>query len=586
MAAKPLSLPNVQDPPSLLVQRKARVGVNGPNTLRVPTDSAKDETNLWFKSPPGDLNAQGNPMQPIQKGIEVKYMIDGGSTFQEMTDAMDTATGQNANGILGADHFIYMLNWFANDDFELRIDVPSGGPTPPGGKLQCNSCLHLKLNQADANNVMVRAMFWDQAVSTQNTSAVANIKALKNGAAVLDARGNASLAVVIPLQFGSQHQKILLISGELGLIAFVGGIDFNPDRLNPPTPDPSQLANPGAPVDPFQRPFVVSGNPLHDVHARVRGPAAADLLQIFIQRWNDHPEGQRQNRPPALGGKGPLKTLKALPPQVGPHTVQIGRTFGRVGAAAVGDLPYGFAPGGERTAREIILKAIRNAKKYLYTEDQYFIGNPDLEAALISTLKKPTFQHLTVVLTHFKISDLPAVHQHRRDFIQRLINADPGNAKKIRIFFLRGDDTQPQSVFDAGNEPNTYVHAKIWIADDEFAAIGSVNSNRRSWSHDSEVVAGIYDLGSDVVLKYRLAHMLRIEIWQAHLNMPGAQGAAELSDPVASSVHWLSRPLGARVKPYDINEPGDHFITTPVPLINPIFVPLTAAIFDSIIDPA
>ena len=43
--------------------------------------------------------------------------------------------------------------------------------------------------------------------------------------------------------------------------------------------------------------------------------------------------------------------------------------------------------------------------------------------------------------------------------------------------------------------PHSYVHAKVWIFDDQFAVIASVNTNRRSWTHDSEVAAGISDEG-------------------------------------------------------------------------------------------
>jgi phosphatidylserine/phosphatidylglycerophosphate/cardiolipin synthase-like enzyme len=552
MAASAPSLPNDLTPPSDLVSRKARVGTKGRNTLRMPNDSSKDDTASWFTAPPGNVAVQGNPMNPISTGNEVKYFVDAPATFDEMTDAMDTATGQDNGKFSGKDHFIYLLNWWADDSFELRNDVPSAGS--PG---QCNSCLLLKLRQASARGVTVRAMFWDQQMSSQNDKEVNDINGLPTGAAVLDGRGNEAVPTgvpLIPIRFGSQHQKILCVFGEAGLIAFCGGVDFNTDRV---------VAG-------------GSGSPLHDVHCRVRGPAAADLLQIFVQRWNDHPQGQQHNRPPAMGGKGPLVTLNALPDPAGPQTVQIGRTFGDIGGSGI--KPYGFAAKGERTAREVILAGIRNAKRFLYTEDQYFIGNPQLQAALMTTLAKPTFQHFTVVLTHFKISDLPLVHEKRRNFLQPLMNAAPG---KVRVFFLRG--TGSQSTFDAGQEPHTYVHAKIWIADDEFASIGSVNSNNRSWSHDSEVTAGIYDVGNDAVLTYHMAHKLRIELWQEHLNMGGATGAAELSDGVAAAAQWLAPPAGARIKPYDIHEPGDHHFLGGIPILG---LPIEEALFGTFMDPA
>jgi len=88
--------------------------------------------------------------------------------------------------------------------------------------------------------------------------------------------------------------------------------------------------------------------------------------------------GQKHNQPIALGIKGPLIMLKEMPPSAGPQIVQVGRTFG--------DRNYEFAPGNERTAREIILCAINNAKRFIYIEDQYFVGNPQVEKASCEAL--------------------------------------------------------------------------------------------------------------------------------------------------------------------------------------------------------
>jgi phosphatidylserine/phosphatidylglycerophosphate/cardiolipin synthase-like enzyme len=36
-----------------------------------------------------------------------------------------------------------------------------------------------------------------------------------------------------------------------------------------------------------------------------------------------------------------------------------------------------------------------------------------------------------------------------------------------------------------------YVHAKVCVIDDTWAAVGSDNFNRRSWTHDSEASAAV-----------------------------------------------------------------------------------------------
>jgi len=537
MAASTLSPPNRRDPPESLLIRTAQVGTGVLNTIRVPGDPFEDKRKYWFKKE-FDSGNEKKEMPTIHEGNEVKYLIDGKETFKEMVAAIRTATGISETGEK-ANHFIYILNWWMDKEFELDSDEPGVN-------------LRLLLDQASQKDVMVRAMLWNQQLTTQNSAEVDYINSLDNGAAILDSRGNEDLPPFscvgipfIPMHFGSQHQKVLCVLGEEGLICFCGGIDFNPDRVQE----------------------MGKGSPLHDVHCRIRGPAAADLVHLFIQRWNDHAEGQKHNQPIALGIKGPLITLNEMPPSAGPQIVQVGRTLG--------DRNYEFAPGGERTAREIILCAINNAKRFIYIEDQYFVGNPQVEKALCEALQRG-IQHLTVVLTHYKICDLPLVQDHRRKFIGKLKEAG-GN--RVRIFALCPRDSNGDT-FKEGKVRHTYVHSKIWIMDDEFAVIGSLNTNRRSWSHDSEVAAGIYDTSNDLAMTYHLAHWLRIELWKEHLNLQTPEGSAELADGVASAVHWLDLPSGARVQRYNEEEEGDDHI--PVPILGP---PIEKLIYDKFIDP-
>jgi phosphatidylserine/phosphatidylglycerophosphate/cardiolipin synthase-like enzyme len=96
--------------------------------------------------------------------------------------------------------------------------------------------------------------------------------------------------------------------------------------------------------------------PQHDVHCRIEGPAAWDLLKIFIQRWDDHPIKPSKS---SLLGKG-----EPLPGVKGPVYVQIGRTFGngkrwRGIESAKGNDYYSFAPDGVKTVWGMISHAIK-----------------------------------------------------------------------------------------------------------------------------------------------------------------------------------------------------------------------------------
>jgi phosphatidylserine/phosphatidylglycerophosphate/cardiolipin synthase-like enzyme len=501
MAVDHILPPDPLDPPTRLLHRDIQVGLGVPNSITIPGDPAVDEIGRWFRTGPG--------LPPVHHANnEVRYLIDGPDTFRDMLRSLRTA---NQEG-----HFIYLLNWWVDDQFSLTGG--SGGPT-----------LLSILTEASTHNVMIRAMFWDQkSPPTQNTREVNDITALSHGAAILDDRTAFA---------GSHHQKVLCILGEQGLITYCGGIDFNPDRI-PTAPGSGGGSSGGSSGSSSGG----GGVPLHDVHCRIRGPASMDILQTFIQRWNDHPEGQAFNQ-----SKGALITLQQAVPSRGPHTVQIGRTFGH----GVG---YQFAPNGERTACEVILNAINNARRFIYTEDQYFVGNPDVEAALIHTLQQRSIAHLTILVTDHRISDLPFVVRHRHTFLQRLQAADAGRGR-LRVFTL-WPPGRDERTFSAGLVPHTYIHAKVWIMDDDFAVIGSVNTNRRSWSHDSEITAGIYDASNERIRTYRLAHWLRIKLWQEHMGMTDLEGEAELADGVASSALWLTPPTTARFRPYDFSNLG------------------------------
>ena len=225
--------------------------------------------------------------------------------------------------------------------------------------------------------------------------------------------------------------------------------------------------------------------------------------------------------------------------------MQIGRTYGngKVHRGVAGG--YSFAPKGERTACRMILKAIAEARRFIYIEDQYLVSE-EISQNLVLAL--PTIQHLTILIPHGDITDMQnplrgeygeQVHFRRQQFIAPLRLA---GGSKVGVFFL-----------SPAGAPGTYVHAKMMVIDDEYAIIGSANLNRRSLTHDSESIAGIFDTASD-----SMAKRLRIDLWATHLNMNTAAGRTSLADGVVSVKYWFQKPVGVRppsahVADYDEN---------------------------------
>jgi phosphatidylserine/phosphatidylglycerophosphate/cardiolipin synthase-like enzyme len=201
---------------------------------------------------------------------------------------------------------------------------------------------------------------------------------------------------------------------------------------------------------------------------------------------------------------------------------------------------YAFAPYGEQTARRMILMAISEARRFIYIEEQYLV---EMEASQALQLALRNIQHLTILIPDGSLSDLPQVCYRRQKFIAPLKSI---GGDKVRVFVLT-----PPGAF------HTYVHSKMYIIDDQFTIIGSANCNRRGWTHDSEVVAGILDpVGSE------FARQLRIALWAEHLNLDKADG--RLADGVASADLWLNPPAGARIVRYNENAGIEDVHTDPM----------------------
>jgi len=461
----------------------------------------------------------------LHTGNLVNFLIDGPTTFQEMRRAMLTATG--------AGHYIYLLGWWMCDDFPL---IPPGSPPLTVREL---------FTSRAANGVQIRAMLWDQ-LGTQNTAEVDHINALPAGAAILDNHTFSSF----PVNVGSHHQKVLIVNGSEGLITFCGGIDLNLDRIHDmTTPTTFCGGSSGSSSSGGQ------GSPLHDVHCRIVGPAAWDLLDTFIRRWDAHPDHGAIDADPTKGnllGRSTPRPAPLAPASVGSTggncAIRIARTFNPITPLAAGTTAV-----RERSIRETLTLGIQNAQRFIYMEDQYLVN---MEAAALLNAALSRIEHLTILIAASQISDMPRRWAARLDFINRVTSGPNGH--KVHVFFLATPPNQ------AGTTPvfgsHTYVHAKTWIFDDELAVIGSANCNQRGWTHDSEVGAVIFE---DVNPSGEtFAQRLRMQLWAEHLNV----SPTVVSDGVASASLWTTPPPGARIRPYDPRADTDPFSDSLIPM--------------------
>jgi phosphatidylserine/phosphatidylglycerophosphate/cardiolipin synthase-like enzyme len=452
-----------------VVPLEADVAPNSENTLRDPYDPVNPDWKRWFY----DGACDG--------GNEVVGYIRPHKYFRDAASAIRSATAPG--------HFIAIAAW------GLFID------DPPLIGSDASSTLRELLTAADARGVAVRALLWpgvDVAIPivgarfgagfpAEAQDASEFINALPNGYAILDDRH---------LPVGAHHQKMLIVNGSEGLVAFQGGVDITPHRLNH----------------------------RHDVQTRLRGPAAARLETTFYQRYVDYPAA---NKKPLWRGAASRNLL----PKHDLHVKTV-RTYGnptKHGFANGQPGAYGWAPNGETDVRRLIVHAIGQARRFIYIEDQYLV-DPGIGMELARAL--PHLELLVILIPSSTDvqRELRIPRRKRLEFLNPLFAIGPG-----KVFVYTGGDE--------------FIHAKVWVFDDLFAIVGSANVNRRGMTHDSEVACGIYD--TNVERRWYFAHELRMNLWAKHLHCP----PLAFADPLGGIELWkrLSH-RGGPTEPYDRNE--------------------------------
>jgi phosphatidylserine/phosphatidylglycerophosphate/cardiolipin synthase-like enzyme len=533
----------------------------------------------WFVDMRKFLGGAFEPSHPLwmpdaRPGNEVKLLLNGQETYREMINALDPSPRK-----WGPDSFIYLSNWIVYDDFNLDRDPKYRFVSTPGTTLR--DCLR----RASEKHVMIRALFWDRVFGSgsthQNDGPRDFINSLRTGHAILDGR-------VINTVFGdtydkgSHHQKLMLVNGPEGLVAFAGGVDFHPNRVFqhgdpldvPPGGDYKALDDKSA--------------PLLDVHVRIRGPAAYDLLDVFLRRYADHPTAAghevyapyRDYKPLPNGrvtvrvcttyGDKPIRddtnvrpTERTLQLLEGPQTEKPFRQTNVVtikqdgGGRLRGIQPYSFAPRGRQSGRAQLLFAISSARKYIYFEDQYMVGQEIAEA--IRDVVDAHGVKVIGVIPHQSISgdfDQETLGYFRADR-GRAVLASARLTRVIRVIYGTSADPNTRRFLfsplqqlkpDPRGSIYQYVHSKVFIMDDAFCTIGSMNFNQRSTTHDSELSLGFHEPNPT---GDGFAKRVRLRLWHQLLRLP------------ESEQHLVDDPLSCIAKVWNKVEPSPVEIKSP-----------------------
>ncbi|KAL6643951.1 hypothetical protein ACP70R_018717 [Stipagrostis hirtigluma subsp. patula] len=342
-----------------------------------------------------------------------------GRCWEDVFDAIDKAQ-----------HLVYITGWSVNTDIRLvRRDGDDGGETL--GKL---------LKRKASKGVRVLLLVWNDPTSVplplllrllgynnfdlpwvgqhthdEDTAAYfrgSNVHCVLVGRSVALAPppppSSARRAFELPNWLDTHHQKTIIVDhdvppgaasadGDRHIVSFVGGIDLCDGRYDTQSHclfstldaehkgDFHQISLEGASSD-LGGPRM----PWHDIHSKIEGPAAWDVLRNFEQRWKKQGAGDEL--------LVDLMNLVKLPSwQVVPASDKEAwnvQMFRSIDSTAVANFPVADGTAGsitavtnaglvcgrhnttvDRSVQDAYIHAIRRAKNFIYIENQYFIGS-------------------------------------------------------------------------------------------------------------------------------------------------------------------------------------------------------------------
>jgi phosphatidylserine/phosphatidylglycerophosphate/cardiolipin synthase-like enzyme len=466
------------------------------------------EASDWFLS----AEERGNPATGLNRsdsawtrGNHVEPLIHGAPYFGRLIDRFAT---------LGAGDQLLLTEWRGDSDELLGPSGPTLGDS---------------LSGLAGRGVDIRGLLWRShpgvfGFNEGEASDLAETVDRAGGVLLLDARIRRG---------GSHHQKLVLLlhpGRPEEDQAFIGGIDLCHGRRD----DEHHEGDPQAEA---LDPSFGARPPWHDIQAEVYGPAVADLVETFRERWND--ETPLEKTGVRLGGltikaTGETEPPEPLPPYDGPspvkgtHAVQVLRTY------PAKRPPYPFAPDGERSIARMYSKALARARSFIYVEDQY-LWSEEIASLFEAALTRSPDLRLIVVVPR---------HPDRNGVLSGPTNRLGQLAAMDRLARAGGDRI---AVYDLENERGDaiYVHAKTVVIDDVFVMLGSDNLNRRSWTHDSELSIAVLDEEEDEREPRdpaglgdgarRFARDLRLRLWREHLGTSVDDG---LLDPHEAFDRW------------------------------------------------
>ena len=448
---------------------------------------------------------------PHRAGNEVQIYIDGQSAYREISAAFHRAQ-----------KFIYVTFSFVEQDFLL---VPENGET----------MFDLLRKRAQAG-LTVQTVIWQPDSVTADTipdpapSMIPGVNAgLNNIQARWDvAKGYADwyrspqglfepLYVDFPAKLGCHHQKTYIMDdGQGAVVAFVGGINPVQAYWDTPNHDSLDARRVAKGTDPLKGLEAVP--PLHDIFYKITGPAVADVMANFVQRYNG-----ASNRYASVTQDAIIRcTADQIPPVSNGIEIQVIRT--------IAPKTYPALDAGDQGIREFYFNALRSAGagSLVYIENQYFF-----DRGVISEIHEAAERGAKVIALLESKPDAGSLVGNVESLMEEVLKSgDVAAAVKghDNVVLLTLGNTRPDPR-TAGKfiYSETYIHSKtlaILRPDGCVMTGGSANiAFTSTWFH-SEMNIALTDA-------QRIQNWVA-SLWAEHLQIPFAAAKEMLGTPEAA----------------------------------------------------
>lgn len=402
---------------------------------------------------------------------KIRHLVDGDTMFPAVTDAANEAK-QSIN--------LMTLFFDVKNDLITKFKSTFDSANPPSN--QCKQGMEATLEEvlltkaANPSAIPVNVLVTNVPLSASDT--VAEVEDFFRNKGVSTSSFSKGFALL--------HAKALVADGEKAILM-------------------------GSPLKQFY--FSDKGHAIHDarhkgslnhdVSIEVSGPAVAHISKTFATVWK------------ATGKSLTPITPGRIDPKEGDDTasVQVVRTL--PGGTFTGtDQEDEKLPHGETGILEAYERAINNAERFIYIENQYFTS-PEIIDALLSRMKdtsKPKLQILIVV--PFR-PDLPGYPDQHIQNINQLRAAAASKGHQLGVFTMWARSEKPGS---SGASKSfeimpIYVHSKIAIIDDKWATVGSANLDGTSMNYHEIGLIATGAIGDRLISKLKLGNDVGKFLW-------------------------------------------------------------------------